>query len=142
MRVENQREKSKREQAERERNMPTDWTAADRDFDELEAAVHAPGAGPLSMRLRTHGNPDRSQYAPVSDPVDIRAKTIEELQERVKAYQNWYNFGMGNWPEPPIKNVAGKTIGTISYSLRFRPAHGLEGHEPMLCRRKACRETL
>jgi hypothetical protein len=142
MRVENQREKAKREQAERDRNMPTDWTAADRDFDALEAAVHAPGAGPLSMRLRTHGNPDFGQYAPVSNHADIRAMTIEKLIERAAAYQDFYQLGMGNWPSPAVKNLAGQTIGNISYNLRFWPAHGLEGHDRTFCRRKACRETL
>ena len=69
--------------------------------------------------LKSVGNPDYQQYAPISDPLkNIKTKTLSQLRNKVKKYIEWWMLGGGNFVEPTVyKN--GKNIGWFSYNGRF-----------------------
>jgi hypothetical protein len=76
------------------------------------------GKGEYSMHLRSVGNPDHGQYAPVSDPKTVHAVSLERLKRKAHLYIERWNLGGGNWVEPIVK-LNGKPIGRFSYNLRF-----------------------
>ena len=72
--------------------------------------------------VSTAGNPDRNQYAPISDPEWFEADTLQDLREKIREYQDWWDVGMGNWKNPVVYEVQGKAkkkLGSLSYNLRL-----------------------
>jgi len=72
--------------------------------------------------VSTAGNPDYRQYAPISDAEWIEADTLEDLREKIDEYKDDWDVGMGNWKDPIVYQVHGKTkkkIGSLSYNLRL-----------------------
>jgi|TARA_R110000824_G_scaffold45667_2_gene131946 hypothetical protein len=72
--------------------------------------------------VSTVGNPDRNQYAPISDPEWIEADTLQDLRTEIQEYQDDWNVRGGNWKNPIVYEVHGKTkkkIGSLSYNLRL-----------------------
>jgi hypothetical protein len=71
-----------------------------------------------TMRLRSVGNPDFGQYAPVSDPEVVTGSTLVELRAAAQAYIDKWDLGGGNWISPVVKQGS-KIVGHFSYNLRF-----------------------
>jgi len=69
------------------------------------------------MRLRSFGNPDFRQYAPISEPCVVAADTLRDLVLLGEAYIRTWDLGGGNWANPEIKD-GGKVIGFMSYNGR------------------------
>ena len=72
--------------------------------------------------VSTVGNPDFNQYAPVSDPEWIESATLQDLRAEIQEYQRFYGVGGGNWKDPIVYEVHGKTkkkIGSMYYNLRI-----------------------
>lgn len=78
-----------------------------------------------SLKLRSVGNPDFGQYAPVSNPVTVHAATIEEIAALAEAYRDFWNLGGGNWTSPCIMEGKRK-VAKISYNGRL---WGMDGKE-------------
>jgi len=77
-----------------------------------------------TMRLRSVGNPDFSQYAPVSSPKTVTGSTLMEMKSAAQDYIDGNDLGGGNWVDPVVKQGA-MVVGHFSYNLRFwegRPA--------------------
>jgi hypothetical protein len=72
----------------------------------------------FSVKMRTHGNPDFGQYAPISEPDTFEADTLEALRAKVRGYIGFWSVGGGNWPSPVVYK-GGKRIGYLSYNLRL-----------------------
>jgi hypothetical protein len=71
------------------------------------------------MRLRSVGNPDFNQYAPVSDPMTVTGDTLQEMQKKVLAYIEMWNLGCGNFLRAVVKDAtAKKAVAWISYNGR------------------------
>jgi len=69
--------------------------------------------------LRSEGNPDFQQYAPVSNrEKNITAPTLKRLRAIVKEYINTWNLGGGNFIDPNVFKD-NKLVGHFSYNLRF-----------------------
>jgi hypothetical protein len=68
------------------------------------------------MYLTSVGNPDRQQYAPVSTQKKVTGKTLREMQEKARAYQQFWNLGGGNWTNPVVWE-GDKVVGFFNYSL-------------------------
>jgi len=75
-------------------------------------------AGGFTMKLRSYGNPDFGQYAPVSEPEVATGLTLAEMRSHAEAYRNKWELGGGNWGCPIVK-LGKKTIGHFSYNGRF-----------------------
>ena len=75
-------------------------------------------ATPLfTARMKSVGNPDFGQYAPISEPATLKATTLRGLLDKMEEYRDYWNLGGGNWVEPKI--TQGKTvIGWVSYNGR------------------------
>lgn len=71
-----------------------------------------------TMRLRSVGNPDFGQYAPVSEPETVQRSTLAEMRDAAQAYIDKWDLGGGNWVDPVVMQ-GGKAIGHFSYNLRF-----------------------
>lgn len=71
-----------------------------------------------TMRLRSVGNPDFGQYAPVSSPKSVTGATLQELRSEAQTYIDENDLGGGNWVDPVVK-LGAKVIGYFSYNLRF-----------------------
>ena len=72
--------------------------------------------------VSTVGNPDRGQYAPISNPEWIESDTIQGLRGQLDNYQEEWDIGVSNWKNPIVYEVHGKTkkkIGSMSYNLRI-----------------------
>ena len=72
--------------------------------------------------VSTVGNPDFSQYAPISDSEWIEADTLQNLRAKISDYKDWWAVGGGNWKNPVVYEVHGKAkkkIGSLSYNLRL-----------------------
>lgn len=69
------------------------------------------------LRIRTVGNPDFGQYAPVAPATTLRAGSFAELLRRVDEHINFYDIGGGNWTFSPLKK-GGKLLGYMSYNRR------------------------
>lgn len=74
--------------------------------------------GRYSVRLRSVGNPDFGQYAPLSEPQEVVADTLRELWKQCEAYIDKWSLGGGNWTNPRVKEN-GKPIGYFSYNGRL-----------------------
>jgi hypothetical protein len=73
------------------------------------------------MLLRSVGNPDYGQYAPVSEPAPIKGRTLTAMAEAAREYIEFWDLGGGNWPEPEIRNTNGQPVARISYNGRLWP---------------------
>lgn len=72
----------------------------------------------FEARLESVGNPDHEQYAPVSDPCTLKARSLQELLVKIEAYRDENALGGGNWVDPKI-TCAGRVIGWVSYNGRL-----------------------
>lgn len=73
-----------------------------------------------TMRLRSVGNPDFGQYAPISDPEIAMGDTLKEMRDFALAYIDKWNLGGGNHPNTVIQETAtGKIVAWISYNGRL-----------------------
>lgn len=70
------------------------------------------------MKLRSVGNPDFGQYAPLSTPKVVRAETLREMRQACEEYIAEWDLGGGNWTDPVVTQN-GKKIGRFSYNGRF-----------------------
>lgn len=78
-----------------------------------------------SLKLRSVGNPDFGQYAPISNPVTVHAATLEEVAALAEAYRDFWSLGGGNWTSPFIMEGKRK-VAKISYNGRL---WGMDGKE-------------
>lgn len=72
----------------------------------------------IEMKLRSVGNPDFGQYAPVSEPKVVQVPDLKAAVDACWAYIQEWNLGGGNFVDPKVIED-GKLIGTISYNGRF-----------------------
>ena len=70
------------------------------------------------IRMRSVGNPDFGQYAPLSPPRFVMAGRLRDLRRAVEDYIETWNLGGGNWPTCPVTRD-GKVVGFFSYNRRF-----------------------
>lgn len=75
-----------------------------------------------TMKLRSVGNPDFGQYAPVSDPETVSGDTLIEMRAHCDRYTQFWNLGGGNWVDPVVTEN-GKKIGRFSYNGRLWSVH-------------------
>lgn len=80
--------------------------------------VFSPGGGYV-MILRSVGNPDFAQYAPVSEPTAIKGRTLTAMRDAAREYIEFWNLGGGNWPETEIRTADGRPVAWISYNGRL-----------------------
>ena len=73
--------------------------------------------GRFSIRVTTVGNPDFSQYAPITDPTTFNSNDWESLVEQLRQYQTDWLIGGGNWTDPVLFKD-GKPIGNVSFNCR------------------------
>ena len=75
-----------------------------------------------TVMLSSSGNPDFNQnpYEPVygASKQILKAASIEECQQIVRNYIDFYNLGSGNWDGGDVFKD-GKLIGYISYNGRY-----------------------
>lgn len=79
-----------------------------------------------TITLKSVGNPDHGQYAPVSNPQVVAAWTLVELRDAVARYIAFWDLGGGNWCNPIVKRGR-KVIGFFSYNgtlWKGRPTAG------------------
>lgn len=76
-----------------------------------------------TMRLRSVGNPDFRQYAPISEPETVTGSTLAEMRAHAERYIKFWDLGGGNWTSPVVKQGK-KVIGHFSYNLRFWEGKG------------------
>jgi hypothetical protein len=83
-----------------------------------------------SMRLKSVGNPDFGQHAPVSDPKTVEGETLGEMRTALEAYIEEWNLGGGNLPSVAVKEGK-KAVGYFSYNGRLwdRNLNSLESAE-------------
>ena len=82
--------------------------------------------------LRSVGNPDFAQYAPVSEPRRVIVNKLSEIRDACRSYIEQWDLGGGNWPECPVRRD-GKVVGRFSYNGRFwrcRPESAPEPSDP------------
>jgi hypothetical protein len=72
----------------------------------------------ITIKLRSVGNPDHGQYAPVSERKTVQVQTIAEAQKACEDYIAENDLGGGNFVDPKVMED-GKHIGWISYNGRF-----------------------
>jgi hypothetical protein len=69
--------------------------------------------------LKSVGNPDFGQFAPVSNPLrNIKTKTLSQLKDKVNAYIDKWSLGGGNFIQPSVYHN-NKIVGYFSYNGRF-----------------------
>lgn len=76
------------------------------------------------MTLRSVGNPDFGQYAPVSEREAVTGQTLAEMRAHCEAYIEKWDLGGGNWTNPVVKEIvpgrkSKKTVGYFSYNGRL-----------------------
>ena len=72
----------------------------------------------ITVNLKSCGNPDYDQFAPISNPEKVIVNTITEAQDECRKYIKLWNLGGGNWNGGQLY-VFGKKIGHIAYNGRF-----------------------
>lgn len=72
----------------------------------------------IEMKLRSVGNPDFGQYAPISEPRTVRVPDLKAAVDACWVYIQEWNLGGGNFVDPKVIED-GKLIGYISYNGRF-----------------------
>lgn len=71
-----------------------------------------------TCKLRSVGNPDHGQYAPVSNPEHVDTDTLADVARLAKNYIHHWNMGAGNWPTIIVKRD-GKPFAVLSYNGRM-----------------------
>jgi len=71
-----------------------------------------------TCKLRSVGNPDHAQYAPVSNPKFVESDTLTGIASAAREYISFWNLGGGNWPKTIVKQH-GKPVAIISYNGRL-----------------------
>lgn len=79
----------------------------------------------FSVRMRSVGNPDFGQYAPISNVVIFHGKSVKACANACREYIRFWNLGGGNWPEAWIKQD-GKKVARVSYNGRIWKPDGTE----------------
>lgn len=77
------------------------------------------------MTLKSCGNPDYGQYAPISNPQSAKGATLTAMVKAAEDYREFWNLGGGNWIDPVIKEN-GKAVATVSYNGRVWAMDGTE----------------
>jgi hypothetical protein len=72
----------------------------------------------IEMTLRSVGNPDFGQYAPLSPKLNVTVATLDEAKAAAQAYIDEHDLGGGNFVDPKLVED-GKLIGYLSYNMRF-----------------------
>jgi hypothetical protein len=73
----------------------------------------------FTMRLRSVGNPDFNQYAPISNPVTVTGDTLKEMSNKARQYIKCWELGGGNFPNAVVKDtITGESVAWISYNGR------------------------
>jgi len=71
-----------------------------------------------SLKLRSVGNPDFGQFAPISTPQTVTAETLSEVVEAFEDYRDFWNLGSGNMV-PTFVMQGKRKIARISYNGRL-----------------------
>jgi len=79
----------------------------------------------FSCRLRSVGNPDFGQHAPVSEPRVVDADTLPGIVAACRQYIEEWDLGGGNWTDPMVRE-GGKAVGKVSYNGRVWRKDGVE----------------
>jgi len=107
---------------ERGRVGKADIPAAIEELKEIRAAIAGPKRPKSTKRyqmfLSSVGNPDYSQWAPVSDPKWVAGTTLKEMRKHAQVYQDKWNLGGGNWTQPDVLE-GDKVVGHFSYNGCF-----------------------
>ena len=75
--------------------------------------------GGYVMILRSIGNPDFGQYAPVSDPAAVKGATLAAMRQAAQDYIEFWDLGGGNFVDPEVRDSKGAFVCTISYNGRL-----------------------
>jgi len=70
----------------------------------------------FTVVLESCGNPDRGQYAPVSDPTTVGVDDLEEASVMCRQYIIDNMLGSGNWSGGQVFDVDGNLAAQISYN--------------------------
>lgn len=70
------------------------------------------------MILRSVGNPDFQQFAPISEPAAIKGDSLIAMVQAAEEYREFWNLGSGNWVRPEVR-CEGKPVAWISYNGRL-----------------------
>ena len=84
-----------------------------------EARAVKADPGGYVMILRSVGNPDFGQYAPVSEPKAVKGPTLASMIQAAEDYIEFWDIGGGNWVEPEIRDASGKPVAVMSYNRRL-----------------------
>lgn len=84
----------------------------------LKMELTAPSGGMYVMILRSVGNPDFGQYAPISEPEAVKSATLAGMRRAAEAYIAKWDLGGGNFVDPEIRKD-GKFVARISYNGRL-----------------------
>lgn len=85
----------------------------------------------IEIKLRSVGNPDFGQYAPISERKTVQVATIAEAIKACLDYIAEWNLGGGNFVDPRVMED-GRHIGHISYNGRFwTVAEWKKNHAPV-----------
>lgn len=84
----------------------------------LKAVSRATPKGRYWIYLSSCGNPDHSQYAPLSEPEVKFADTLAELRDLAMQYSDEWALGGGNW-NGGIFGEGRVILGHVSYNGRL-----------------------
>lgn len=84
----------------------------------LRKEIEAIGSS-LCVVLRSEGNPDFKQFAPISPPEVKPVNTLKEAADACVEYINEYELGMGNWIGGQVYHPTKGLIATVSYNGRL-----------------------
>ena len=82
----------------------------------------------LKVLLKSVGNPDHQQYAPVSEQEIVFCDNLKQCSKELRRYIEYWNMGAGNTPEirvwylwldETINKVKKKTVALISFNGRL-----------------------
>ena len=81
-------------------------------------SLSLPPTGQYVVKLKSVGNPDFQQYAPISNPEVVVANSLEKIVQACNRYIEFWNLGGGNW-DSPIIYWDNKPVANVSYNLRL-----------------------
>ncbi len=70
--------------------------------------------------LKSCGNPDYRQYAPISRKKTVKVKTLREAAAACVKYIDENDLGSGNWDGGQILDATGKQFARVTYNGRVR----------------------
>lgn len=79
----------------------------------------------LTLVLKSVGNPDLGQYAPVSHVERLKVATAAEAREKARAYIDFWCLGGGNWAggAGDLLDARGRVVARVWYNGRVVSAH-------------------